>query len=170
MPSEASFRSGYPILSLSPRPGVLGNLALWQQVAVLNRRRPQPRSAASDRLFWVVLRSFSMGATHLSWKQRVLNCYLVLRRRGQSWTVLHQGDTHALFSRVLRLSVGDRGQLSRSRYHSFGDGQSLRAHPQGTGGPVRREGRRLVVGPIHSPLHAQTRTLAESGGDGGQPV
>src|ERR1035441_1825558 len=38
----------------------------------LSRRRPQLRSVASDRLFWVVLRSFSLGRTHLSWKQMVL--------------------------------------------------------------------------------------------------
>jgi transposase InsO family protein len=32
------------------------NLALRQQLAVLKRKHPQPRLAASDKLFWVVLR------------------------------------------------------------------------------------------------------------------
>jgi MgtC family len=36
--------------------GSKGNLALRQQLAVLRRRRPQPRFAAPDRLFWVMLR------------------------------------------------------------------------------------------------------------------
>lgn len=35
---------------------------------------------------------------------------------------------------------------------------------------VRTQRWGLVVEPIHGPLHAQTRKLAESGGDGGQPV
>jgi hypothetical protein len=34
---------------------LLENLALRQQLGVLKRKRPQPRFAASDRLFWVVL-------------------------------------------------------------------------------------------------------------------
>jgi hypothetical protein len=35
---------------------LLENLALRQQLAVFRRRYPQPRFAASDRLFWVMLR------------------------------------------------------------------------------------------------------------------
>jgi hypothetical protein len=35
---------------------VLENLALREQLGVLKRKHPQPRLAASDRLFWVVLR------------------------------------------------------------------------------------------------------------------
>jgi hypothetical protein len=34
---------------------LLENLALRQQREVLRQRRPQPRFAASDRLFWVML-------------------------------------------------------------------------------------------------------------------
>jgi len=40
----------------SGRDLLLENLALRQQLAVLRRKRPQPRFAASDRLFWVMLR------------------------------------------------------------------------------------------------------------------
>ncbi len=35
---------------------LLGNLALRQRLGVLKQRHPQPRFAASDRLFWVMLR------------------------------------------------------------------------------------------------------------------
>jgi len=43
--------------SLSTRRELLmENLALRQQLAVLRRRRPLPRFAASDRLFWLTLR------------------------------------------------------------------------------------------------------------------
>ena len=38
---------------------LLENLALRQQLAVLRQRRPQPRFAASDRFFRVMLRRFS---------------------------------------------------------------------------------------------------------------
>jgi putative transposase len=37
---------------------LLENLALRQQLAVLRTRHPQPRLAAPDRLFWLVLRRF----------------------------------------------------------------------------------------------------------------
>ena len=42
--------------------------------------------------------------------------------------------------------------------------------PQGRWGPLRREGGRLAVGPVHRPLHAQARQLAQSGGDRNQPL
>ena len=42
-------------------------LALRQQLSVLTRRHPQPRLAAPDRLFWVVLRRLWPG-----WKQALL--------------------------------------------------------------------------------------------------
>src|ERR1019366_10810997 len=39
----------------SRRDLLLGNLALRQQLAVLRRRHPQPRFAAADRFFWMIL-------------------------------------------------------------------------------------------------------------------
>jgi putative transposase len=47
------FRSRYDLL--------LENLTLRQQPAVLKQRHPQPQFAASDRLFWVVLRRLWSG-------------------------------------------------------------------------------------------------------------
>jgi hypothetical protein len=35
---------------------LLENLALRQQLAVLKQRHPQPRFAASDKMFWAILR------------------------------------------------------------------------------------------------------------------
>lgn len=52
----------------SRRDLLLENLALRQQLAVLKARHPQPRLAAPDRLFWVVLRRFWSG-----WKQALLH-------------------------------------------------------------------------------------------------
>ena len=49
------------------------------------------------------------------------------------------------------------------------DNLSSEPHESG-GGPVRREDRRLVVGPVHSALYTQTRKLAEPSGDREQPV
>ena len=43
---------------------LLENLAVRQQLAVLKQKHPQPRLAASDRLFWVALRRLWRG-----WKQ-----------------------------------------------------------------------------------------------------
>ena len=40
----------------SRRDLLLENLALRQQLAVLKQRRPKPRIAPSDKMFWVVLR------------------------------------------------------------------------------------------------------------------
>jgi hypothetical protein len=45
----------------SRRDLLLENLALRQQLGVLKRKHPQPRLAASDRLFWVVLRQLWGG-------------------------------------------------------------------------------------------------------------
>lgn len=45
-------------------------LALRQQLSVLTRRHPQPRLAAPDRLFWVVLRRLWPG-----WKQALLRIH-----------------------------------------------------------------------------------------------
>jgi hypothetical protein len=45
----------------------LENLALRQQFGVLKRRRPQPRFAVSDKLFWVILRRLWPG-----WKQALV--------------------------------------------------------------------------------------------------
>src|SRR5271156_770407 len=42
----------------SRRDLLLENLALRQQLAVLKRRHSRPRLAATDRLFWVILRRF----------------------------------------------------------------------------------------------------------------
>ena len=46
---------------------LLENLALRQQLAILASRHPQPRLAALDRVFWVLLRRFWSG-----WKQSLL--------------------------------------------------------------------------------------------------
>jgi hypothetical protein len=40
---------------------LLENLALRQQLAVLKQRHPQPRFAAPDRMFWVILLRFWPG-------------------------------------------------------------------------------------------------------------
>ena len=45
----------------------LENLALRQQLAVLRRRRPQPRFSVPERLFWVTLRRFWRG-----WKRALI--------------------------------------------------------------------------------------------------
>jgi hypothetical protein len=54
-----------PILAidfLSSRRGlILENLALRQQLGVLKQRHPQPRFAARDKLFWVILRRLWPG-------------------------------------------------------------------------------------------------------------
>src|SRR5580658_3185119 len=46
---------------------VLENLALRQQLGVLKRKHPQSRLAASDRLFWVILRRLWPG-----WKRALI--------------------------------------------------------------------------------------------------
>jgi hypothetical protein len=51
----------------SRRDLVLENLAPWQQLGVLKRKHPQPRLAASDRLFWVMLRRIWPG-----WKEALI--------------------------------------------------------------------------------------------------
>jgi putative transposase len=57
--ASRSFRSRRDLL--------LENLALRQQLAVLKVRHPQPRFAASDKLFWVMLRRVWPG-----WKQALI--------------------------------------------------------------------------------------------------
>jgi putative transposase len=51
----------------SRRDLLLENLALRQQLGVLKQRNPQPRFAASDRVFWVILQRFWSG-----WKQALI--------------------------------------------------------------------------------------------------
>jgi hypothetical protein len=51
----------------SRRDLLLENLALRQQLDVLKRRHPQPRFAASERWFWVILRRFWLG-----WKRALI--------------------------------------------------------------------------------------------------
>jgi transposase InsO family protein len=46
---------------------LLENLALCQQLGVLRQRHPQPRFAATDRLFWVILRRLWPG-----WKRALI--------------------------------------------------------------------------------------------------
>jgi putative transposase len=46
---------------------LLENLVLRQQLAVLKRKRPRPRIAALDKLFWVLARRFWSG-----WKQALI--------------------------------------------------------------------------------------------------
>jgi hypothetical protein len=57
-----------PVRFFHSRHGLLlENLALRQQLEVLSRRRPHPRFAASDRIFWVILRRLWSG-----WKQTLI--------------------------------------------------------------------------------------------------
>jgi hypothetical protein len=51
----------------SRRDLLLENLALCQQLAVLKQRHPQPRFAAPDKLFWLILRRFWPG-----WKRALI--------------------------------------------------------------------------------------------------
>jgi putative transposase len=51
----------------SRRDLLLENLALRQQLSVFKRKRPQPRLALSDKLFWVVLRRLWPG-----WKRALI--------------------------------------------------------------------------------------------------
>jgi putative transposase len=61
------------------------NLALRQQLAALQRRHPQPRFRAADRLFWILLRRFWPGwrqvlvlvqpATVVRWHRAGFKCY-----------------------------------------------------------------------------------------------
>ena len=51
----------------SRRTLLLENLALRQQLVALNRRRPKPRLAMSDKLFWVLAQRFWSG-----WKQALI--------------------------------------------------------------------------------------------------
>jgi putative transposase len=53
--------------AISHRRLLLENLALRQQLAVLERRLPQPRFRFADRLFWVVLRKLWPG-----WKRALV--------------------------------------------------------------------------------------------------
>src|SRR5450631_1376425 len=46
---------------------LLENLALRQQLGVLKQRHPQPRFAAPDKLFWVILRRIWPG-----WKRALI--------------------------------------------------------------------------------------------------
>ena len=46
---------------------VLENLALRQQLAVLQRTAPKPRLKMADRLFWLILRNVFKG-----WREAVL--------------------------------------------------------------------------------------------------
>jgi putative transposase len=46
---------------------LLENLVLRQQLTVLKRKRPRPRIAALDKLFWVLARRFWSG-----WKQALI--------------------------------------------------------------------------------------------------
>ena len=51
----------------SRRDLLLENLALRQQLGVLKQRHPQPRFAALDKLFWVILRRLWPG-----WKRALI--------------------------------------------------------------------------------------------------
>jgi hypothetical protein len=59
-PAEISRRSGRSIIR-TRRDLLLENLVLRQQLTVLTRLRPQPRFAASGRLFWVLLQKLWLG-------------------------------------------------------------------------------------------------------------
>lgn len=55
----APFRALFSLIFVCFRPRtdlVLENLALRQQLQVLNRRRPKPRMTPPDRFYWVTLR------------------------------------------------------------------------------------------------------------------
>ena len=78
----------------SRRDLLLENLALRQQLGVLKQRRPQPRFASSDRLFWVMLRRFWSG-----WKQALI---LVQPETVVRW---HRAGFKAYWTRLSRHRV-----------------------------------------------------------------
>jgi hypothetical protein len=55
-------------------------------------------------------------------------------------------------------------------HHPFGVGQSEFAYPQGGGGTLWRESRRLVVESVYRALHPQARQLAKPSRNRDQPV
>ena len=92
------------------------------------------------------------------------------RSGAQGGTASCPRDSRSFLTPVRRLYLGGCRTLSRSRHHPSGDGQSAFTPPQGRGGAVWRESRRLAVGPVHGALYTHTRKLAQSGGDRNQPV
>jgi hypothetical protein len=83
---------------------------------------------------------------------------------------LHQSNFEPFLAGVRRLPRGGRSQLSGSRHHPPGHGQFEFTQAHGAGEAVRRENRRLGVGPVHRALHTETRQLAQPGGDRNQSV
>jgi len=61
---------------------ILENLALRQQLAVLKRKRPQPRTTEADRRFWLFLR-----AVHDGWRDclHLVSPATVVRWHRQGW-------------------------------------------------------------------------------------
>ena len=59
-------RSGRQLLR-SRRDLLLENLALHQQLAILKKKRPVPRLAPQDKLFWVAIRQLWPG-----WKRALI--------------------------------------------------------------------------------------------------
>src|SRR5271167_2824992 len=65
----------------SRRDLLLENLALRQQLAVLKRRHSRPRLAATDRLFWVILRRFwSLTEACMDSRSAGYSCAMAPRR------------------------------------------------------------------------------------------
>ena len=93
----------------SRRDLLLENLALRQQLAVLKARRPQPRFASSDKLFWVMLRRLRSGwkrvlvlvqpETVVSWHRSGFKSYW-------AWLSWHRNRAGRKFARPC-----DRAQL-----------------------------------------------------------
>jgi len=89
----------------SRRELLLENLALRQQLAVLKQKHPQPRFAAPDKLFWVILRRLWPG-----WKRAL---------------ILVQPDTVVRWHKVGFAAAESRGKKMRPQriariYHSHG--------------------------------------------------
>ena len=70
---------------------VLKNLALRQQLVVLKRKRPHPRTTPADRRFWLVLRALQDG-----WRDCLhLDSPAKLPRRLPSWPRTNIGERQA---------------------------------------------------------------------------
>jgi hypothetical protein len=92
---------------------VLENLVLRQQLAVLKRRRPRPRLALVDKLFWVTVSRFWSG-----WKEALI---VVRPETVVRWHRAGFRMYWRLISRV-RVQVGRRQTSKEVRELIFPDG------------------------------------------------
>ena len=94
----------------------------------------------------------------------------VLRSRAEGGAVLSQGNAQSFLLAVCRLSTKYRSALRHRPDNPSGDGQSELPHAQSGSGAFWRKRRWLAMEPLHRPLHAQARQLAEPGRDCHQSV